>query len=122
VNYFGQVNQFYPNMRDATGVTGAQRYREALLNYGDQQATAKKLGDRCQALDSWGAANSIAPLDEDYLYKFNRLNLECNPPTPTIDPASLITPTVEVPTTEPPTVEPPTTEPPTAEPSLTSTP
>ncbi len=95
VYYFGEANRYYPGLRDATGVTVAQRYREALLAYGDQQAEAKKLDDRCQALDSWGAANQISPLDNDYAYKYNQLNLECNPPTPTIDPATLITPTVE---------------------------
>lgn len=99
VSYFGEVNAAYPQLRDAAGVTAAQRYAESLLAYGDlQAANGKKLDDRCQALDSWGAAGSIIQLNDEYQYKYNQLNLECNPPTPTIDPATLITP--EVPTAE----------------------
>jgi hypothetical protein len=111
VYYFGEVVKFYPGLLDSTGISANQRYREALLNYGDQQAGAKKLNDRCQALDSWGAANQISPLDNDYAYKYGQLNLECNPPTPTVDPATLITPTVEVAPTIEVTPEPTTATP-----------
>lgn len=96
--YFSEVYRLYPGLRDSTDVTVARRYREVLLNIGDLQAQAKKQSDSCRALESWSLANSISPLDNDYAYKFNALNLSCNPPTPTIDPALLITPTA---TTDP---------------------
>ncbi len=105
VAYFGEVNSLYPGLRDATGITAGQRYREALLSYGDQKSQEQKPKDRCQALDIWNEAAAISPLDNTYAAKYNQLFLECYPPTPTIDPASLITPTLEV------TVEPPTPEP-----------
>lgn len=93
VQYFADVYRLYPNLRDVSDVTVAMHYREALLNYGDLQAQAKKLDDSCRALDSWGLANSIQQLDQTYGAKYNALNLTCNPPTPTIDPATLYTPT-----------------------------
>ncbi len=95
VEYFSQVYQYAPNLRDSSNFTAAQRYRDALLKYGDQQASASRLKDRCLALNSWSAANNIGQLDNEYANKYNQLNLECNPPTATIDPATLITPTVE---------------------------
>jgi type II secretory pathway pseudopilin PulG len=112
-SYFGEVYRFYPGLRDATGVTASQRYRESLLSYGDLKAQEKREKDRCQAIDLWNEAAAISPLDNAYAAKYNQLFNECYPPTPTIDPASLITPTLEV------TVEPPTSEPPTEEPSPT---
>lgn len=96
VNYFRQVNQYAPNLRDASNVTAARRLHDALLKYGDQMVeTGKKLDDRCRALDLWSEANNILALDDIYSAKFNQLNQECNPPTeipePTVDP-NLITP------------------------------
>jgi len=89
VNYFGQVYENAPNLRDASNFTAAMRYHDALLNYGDEQADASRLKDRCLALDSWSKAASISPLNNDYAYKFNQLDLECHPPTatPTVAPA-----------------------------------
>lgn len=103
VNYFSQVYQFAPNLRDASDVTAGQRYYEALLNLGDLQASAGKLKDRCEALNTWNMASNISPLNEEYSNKYFSLNLDCNPPTPTVDPATLVTPTVEVivPTVDP---------------------
>jgi len=103
--YFGEVYRLYPGLRDATGITAGQRYREALLNYGDLKSLEQRPKDRCQAIDIWNEAATISPLDNTYTAKYNQLFLECYPPTPTIDPALLITPTLEV------TVEPPTPEP-----------
>jgi hypothetical protein len=102
-SYFAQVYQFYPNLRDSSNVTAGQRYHDALLKYGDQQASAAKLKDRCAALNSWDTASNISPLDNEYSNKYFSLNLECNPPTATIDPALLITPLVDTP---PPAEEP----------------
>jgi hypothetical protein len=89
--YFAQVYQFTPNLRDASGVTAAERYRYSLLRYGDWLTTAKKLNDRCAALNSWQQAGNFSPLDGEYVKKFNELNLECNPPTEV--PTPEITPT-----------------------------
>jgi hypothetical protein len=93
-DYFAQVYQFTPNLRDASGVTATERYRIALLHYGDLQATAKKLNDRCQALDSWQQSGSISPLDQEYAHKFSELNQECHPPTKTPAPTEAATPEV----------------------------
>jgi len=86
VNYFGQVYEYAPNLRDASNYTAAQRYHDALLQYGDQQAAASRLKDRCLALNSWKTAAQISPLDNTYAYKFAQLDLLCNPPTPTSEP------------------------------------
>jgi tetratricopeptide (TPR) repeat protein len=108
VNYFRQVSQYAPNLRDASNITATQRLHDALLKYGDQKSTAAKLDDRCSALDLWSEANNITPLDGVYSTKFNQLNLECNPPTevptevPVVDPGAA--PTVDpavVPTATP---------------------
>jgi hypothetical protein len=81
VNYFRQVSQFAPNLRDSSNVTANQRLYQALLKYGDQLASASKMKDRCTALDIWGEAKAITALDNDYASKFNHLNDDCNPPT-----------------------------------------
>jgi hypothetical protein len=103
VDYFRQVYQFAPNLRDASNVTAAKRLHEALLKYGDQMAATGKLKDRCVALDLWSEANNIAVLNGEYSTKFNQLNEECNPPT------EVPTAVVVAPTTDPnlaPTVDP----------------
>lgn len=105
VTYFGEVYRLYPGLRDATGITAGQRYRESLLNYGDIKAEEQRMKDRCIAIDLWNEAAAISPLDNAYTAKYNQLFNECYPPTPTVDPATLVTPTPEA------TVEPPTPEP-----------
>ncbi len=82
VNYFSQVANQTPNLRDASNITASQRYYQALLKYGDQQVAAGgRQKDRCLALDTWNMAQSISALNEEYTNKFNELNLKCNPPT-----------------------------------------
>jgi len=81
VNYFRQVAQFAPNLRDASNVTAAQRLYDALLKYGDQVSANGRLKERCVALDLWNEANNITALDGEYSTKWNQLNAECNPPT-----------------------------------------
>lgn len=97
VNYFRQVNQFAPNLRDSSNVTASQRLNQALLKYGDELAKNSKLKDRCTALNTWGEAEAIAALNNDYQYKYNQLYLECFPPTdvPTEVPAAPAAPTVD---------------------------
>lgn len=88
VYYFEQVAQYAPNLRDSSNFTATQRYYQALLKYGDVQALAGKLKDRCLALNSWSKAQQISALNDEYAYKFAKLNLECNPPTSTPEPTS----------------------------------
>jgi tetratricopeptide (TPR) repeat protein len=100
VNYFRQVAQLYPNLRDASNITATQRLHDALLKYGDQVASGSgKQKDRCVALDLWSEANNLTPLNGEYQTKWNQLNEECNPPTevPTVAPTAEATaePTVE---------------------------
>lgn len=83
VNYFRQVTQYAPNLRDSSNVTSSQRLYQALLKYGDQLSAAGKLKDRCVALDNWDEASRIAQLDATYNQKYNQLYLECYPPTAT---------------------------------------
>lgn len=98
--YFEQVANATPNLRDASNITASERYRIALLRYGDELSQQAKLKDRCQALDYWGRAFNLAQPEEGYFDKFNALNLECNPPTPTPEP-------IVIPTIDPnPTVDP----------------
>jgi hypothetical protein len=86
VNYFRQVYQFAPNLRDSSNVTAGKRLYLALLSNGDQLASiVGKSKDRCTALNLWNEASNIAALDATYQAKFNALNDECNPPTPTPD-------------------------------------
>ncbi|PKN94920.1 MAG: hypothetical protein CVU44_03695 [Chloroflexi bacterium HGW-Chloroflexi-6] len=106
VNYFGEISRYTPNLRDGSNITATERYRIALLNYGDVLNANQRLNDRCPALNQWAQAANIVPLDAEYSAKFNELNLECNPPTNTPEP---FTPTVEVAVPEAtiePTIEP----------------
>lgn len=92
VNYFSQVAEQTPNLRDASNVTASQRYYQALLKYGDQQvANGARLKDRCEALNTWSTAQGVGGgLDEEYTNKFNDLNLKCNPPTDVPAPTALV--------------------------------
>jgi hypothetical protein len=92
LDYFRQVYQFTPNLRDASNITATERYRIALLRYGDLIYGGKEK-DRCNALDYYFQSFAIAP-DPAYTQKVDALNLECNPPTaePTITPEVSPTP------------------------------
>lgn len=104
VNYFGEVSRFTPNLRDGSNMTATERYRIALLNYGDTLNANQRLQDRCLAIDQWNIAAAIVQLDAEYSAKYNQLFLECYPPTATPEP---FTPTPEfIPTVETPTLEP----------------
>ncbi len=84
VDYFRQVVQFAPNLRDSSNVTASQRLYQALLQYGDQIAgVGGKSKDQCKALDLWKEASGIQALNNDYQYKYDQLDNTCNPITPT---------------------------------------
>ncbi len=94
INYFSQVYSFAPNLRDSSNFTVSERYRIALLKHADTLYESTDRRTRCEALNVYFQSFSIGR-DPAYEQKVNDLNLECNPPTPTIDPLLLITPTVE---------------------------
>jgi hypothetical protein len=105
VNLFGEIYIHVPNLRDGSNLTATDRYRIALLRYGDDfNEKYERIKDRCLALNQWDKSAEIAPLDAQYTAKYNALWQECFPPTPTPEP---FTPTPEVvPTEEAPTPEP----------------
>jgi hypothetical protein len=106
VNIFGDLYIHVPNLRDGSNLTATERYRIALLNFGDEfNELYTRVKDRCLALNQWDKAAEISPLDAEYAGKYNALWQECFPPTPTPEP---FTATPEVELTEEPT---PTPEP-----------
>lgn len=94
MTYFGEVSRMTPNLRDASNVTATERYRIALLRYGDVLAANGKLKDRCQALDYWTQSFNMGQPEAGYQDKFNALYAECVPPTATPEPI-LIEPTLD---------------------------
>jgi hypothetical protein len=128
VLYFSQVAAAAPYLRDGSGWTAVERYRGALIQYGDQLA---RNGDWCAALDQFQTAASIRG-DDDLNQRIDNAVQGCIPDTPTpletetptVTPTiPLLTDTATVPTDTPP---PPPTETPvpptdTAEPTVTPT-
>jgi tetratricopeptide (TPR) repeat protein len=96
VYYFGQVAAAAPYLRDASGWTATDRYRGALIQYGDLLA---KNGDWCGAQAQYEIALSIHP-DEAIQAAFDNAVRECEGHTPTPSPGTgTITPTVSRTTT-----------------------
>jgi tetratricopeptide (TPR) repeat protein len=58
VNYFSQVASMAPGLRDGSGWTSGERYRIALINYGDQLVND---GNPCDAVQEYQDALSIGP-------------------------------------------------------------
>ena len=127
VYYFSQIASAAPYLRDASGWTARERYRGALIQYGDQLANN---GDWCKSLEQYELALAIRS-DDALVALITKATEGCFPPTapyveiPTISP----TPTPTVTTTGLPwTVTPPiptasdTPEPPIATPTPTETP
>jgi len=96
--YFSQVYGGWSNLWDGT-MTAAERFRIASMRYGDEFYADEKW---CEAVVQYDNAQTVGPLDKISEPNYGPAFVGCNPPTPTVDPASLITPTVEV-TEEPPT-------------------
>lgn len=104
VSYFSQV-QSWGNLWDGT-MTTSERFWFASMRYGDELFLA---GQFCDAVTQYQNAQIIAQLDKTATDNFEDAFLGCYPATPTIDPNSLITPTVGTPgTTEPAPSEVPT--------------
>lgn len=130
VYYFGQVAAASPYLTDASGWTARERYRGALVQYGDLLA---QKGDWCSAEDQYRAALDIRA-DDALQAAYAQAVEGCTPPTATPEPpteTATITPTLEIPPTatntqavptEPPTIAPTTETPPTAEPPTAAPP
>nr|HMN63300.1 hypothetical protein [Anaerolinea sp.] len=56
--YFAQIYPYYPGMRDASGMTALERYRIALVKYGDQ---LNGQGKYCDAGTQYEAAYQLGP-------------------------------------------------------------
>jgi tetratricopeptide (TPR) repeat protein len=102
VNYFGQVAAAAPGLQDASGWTASERYRESLIQYGDQLATSK---DWCNAQKQYELALAIRA-DVNLEATRNEVALKCSPPTST---PQISTPTATIlsglsPTPSPPIV------------------
>ena len=116
VYYFGQVASAAPYLTDSSGWTAAARYRDSLIQYGDQLVADDH---PCDALDqyqlalTWGSTNELQDtVDETYL--------ACYPPTatPTVTPTLTETPT---PTTGATATSPAPTDTPTGNPTVAPT-
>lgn len=111
--YFQQVASALPYLSDGTGWNARNRYREVLVQYGDQLANQ---GDWCAAEEQYRLAATIRD-DEALQAKIADAVQGCAPPTdtpePTAIPTETPTPTVSatVEVTEQPTEPPPPTEP-----------
>jgi tetratricopeptide (TPR) repeat protein len=79
VYYFSQVAAAAPGLRDSSGLTAAERYRLALVQYGDQLAGK---GEWCPAQEQYELALSMGA-DAAIQEKRDNAALKCSPPTPT---------------------------------------
>ncbi len=77
--YFSQVAAAAPGLRDLSGWTASARYREVLIQYGDQ-LVAKN--DPCNAQKQYELALSMGA-DAALQDKTNQAALKCSPPTGT---------------------------------------
>jgi tetratricopeptide (TPR) repeat protein len=121
--YFSQIYPYYPSMRDATGMTATERYRIALMSYGDQLASE---GKYCEAVEQYDASYQVGP-DGSLGPTATAVYDECHGSEPTKTQAPDATATPEPTTAIVPTATPsssgststpaPTSEAPTAEPT-----
>ncbi|MBT3321113.1 MAG: hypothetical protein HN392_02395 [Anaerolineae bacterium] len=98
VNYFGQLATYAPNVWDnASNMTAGERYRIALMRYGDQLYNG---GDNCGAYAQYSNAMAYGALDELATENSNKAYQICYPPTNTPEPTAIIIETPsETPTT-----------------------
>jgi tetratricopeptide (TPR) repeat protein len=122
--YFEQVYPFLPNLRDTSGWTAQERYRIALVQYGDQLLLAE---EPCKAKEQYEKA-LVFGVDEKVNQSFELAKQKCEPPKPTSEPATptpQVTPTgfITTPQTTPTgNVPTPQTTPTVVEPTAQSTP
>jgi tetratricopeptide (TPR) repeat protein len=125
VYYFAQVGPAFPNLCDGSGLTAGERYRLALVGYGDSFV---KLGDWCAAAEQYTAALALSAdttVEEALANASNACNLGQAPsqPQPPQGTEAVPSPTEGTPVvpeeTTPPPIDTPTEEPPPSEPSPT---
>ena len=92
VNYFSQVAASAPGLQDASGWTASERYRESLIQYGNQLAAKQ---DWCNAQRQYEIALSLRP-DANLEATTRDVATKCSPPTSTI-PSTTDTPTATIP-------------------------
>jgi tetratricopeptide (TPR) repeat protein len=138
VYYFGQVAPALPNLRDGSGYTATERYRLALINFGDYLGQNE---DWCQAEEQYAAALEVGS-DPDVEEQMKEASKKCSkgegnsngerssdaqdaPIQPTVEEPAPVQPTAtQAPvSTEPPaTTQPATTQPATTQPATTEAP
>jgi tetratricopeptide (TPR) repeat protein len=94
VTYFSQIYPAVPSLRDADGWTAAERYRYALIQYGNKLLETENF---CGARDAYQLSLSIGN-DPAIGPTATFAQLQCEPPTPTPAP---FTPTPTLTITEP---------------------
>jgi len=83
VNYFGQIAAAIPGLRDGSGWSALERYRQSLIHYGDQLAAEEQW---CQAQAQYELALAIRQL-EDVALTLTQAAYICSPPTWTFTPS-----------------------------------
>lgn len=86
ISAFSQIYPAMPNLRDGSGWTAVERYRQALIGYGDQLA---QKGDYCAAKDQYEAALAMGP-DDLLAPTAAYAQIQCSPPTATPEPTQVI--------------------------------
>lgn len=115
VSIFGQIYPAFPNMIDSTGMTAKERYRVALIKWGDQLslqeewcAASEKYDLAFQLLEDQNVAPTATAVYEE-CHRPKETEPPKETPTPTLITETVVTPEGEV--TETPAENSPTTEP-----------
>lgn len=112
VNYFGQIAAAVPGLRDGSGWTAGERYRQSLIHLGEKLASEDKY---CQAQVQYELALAYRPVEEVALTLTQVAHI-CSPPTWTSTPSPAPSGTATI--TQTPTIGPSPTK--TPAPSKTS--
>jgi tetratricopeptide (TPR) repeat protein len=92
LEYFSQVYTGWPGLWDGT-LTASDRYRIGSMRYGDQLFAQERF---CDALIQYDNAQRLGPLDQTAGMNYTEALLGCYPPTATLDPSLLFTPTTDI--------------------------
>ena len=95
VEYFSQLAAAAPYLRDLSGIYARDRYRLALVQYGDSLSQA---GEWCLAFEQYNLAQSLQDIPElqptlTYVGEQCQISVATLTPTPTLTPVIEITPT-----------------------------
>ena len=98
--YFGQIYPYYPGLRDASGLTSTERYRQAVIGMADQAASV----DNCEAEKLYREALQFGS-DPKVEEKLNQVASACAAanatPTPEASPTPTATPEGALPSATP---------------------